>query len=84
MLSVLSFLPATAPAFAQRGVAFGYKDRIFEQKYLLPDHMNALQAQQVNVTLTLRRATGLGPLLAVKDPIESLGAFALGEGHAPL
>ncbi|MFG1223695.1 hypothetical protein [Xanthobacter wiegelii] len=49
-----------APALAQRGVEFGYKDRIFEQNFLLPDHMNALQAQQINVTLTLRRATGLG------------------------
>lgn len=49
-----------APALAQRSLEFGYKDRIFEQNFLLPDHMNALQAQQVNVTLTLRRATGLG------------------------
>lgn len=49
-----------APALAQRGVELGYKDRIFEQNYLLPDHMNALQAAQINVTLTLRRATGLG------------------------
>ena len=60
MLSVLSYLSAPAPALAQRGGEFGYKDRIFEQNFLLPDHMNALQAEQINVTLTLPRATGLG------------------------
>lgn len=34
---------ATAPAWAQRSVEFGYKDRIFEQKYALPDNVNAVQ-----------------------------------------
>lgn len=33
-----------APALAQRGVEFGYKDRIFEQNYLLPDPLDEHQA----------------------------------------
>ena len=35
------------PAIAQRSVEFGYKDRIFEQKYVLPDALSALDAQGI-------------------------------------
>ncbi|MBB6306456.1 hypothetical protein [Xanthobacter tagetidis] len=35
------------PSAAQRSVEFGYKDRIFEQKYVLPDALSALEAQGI-------------------------------------
>ncbi|MFG1359323.1 hypothetical protein [Xanthobacter pseudotagetidis] len=35
------------PSAAQRSVEFGYKDRIFEQKYVLPDALSALDAQGI-------------------------------------
>jgi len=54
MLSASSFLPASAPALAQRGVEFGYKDRIFEQKYLLPDGLNAFEVQNYLLMSGLR------------------------------
>ena len=48
-----------APALAQRGVEFGYKDRIFEQKYLLPDGLNAFEVQNYLLMSGLRAmATG--------------------------
>lgn len=47
LLSILAsaFMSALGPppALAQRSVEFGYKDRIFEQKYVLPDNVNAVQ-----------------------------------------
>ncbi|MFG1359168.1 hypothetical protein [Xanthobacter pseudotagetidis] len=45
----LGVLIALSPvsAIAQRGVEFGYKDRIFEQKYVLPTDFSALDARGV-------------------------------------
>lgn len=44
LVSALISALGPAPAFAQRGVEFGYKDRIFEQNYLLPDPLDEQQA----------------------------------------
>lgn len=48
-----------APALAQRSGEFGYKDRIFEQKHLLPDGLNAFEVQNYLLMSGLRAmATG--------------------------
>ncbi|MCL8385933.1 hypothetical protein EJ105_27660, partial [Xanthobacter aminoxidans] len=54
VLSASITIPALAPALAQRGVEFGYKDRIFEQKYLLPDGLNAFEVQNYLLMSGLR------------------------------
>ena len=48
------------PALAQRGVEFGYKDRIFEQKYLLPDGLNAFEVQNYLLMSGLRAMATTG------------------------
>jgi len=46
VLALAALLPV--PASAQRSVEFGYKDRIFEQKYVLPEAVNAVQLELVS------------------------------------
>lgn len=46
VLALAALLPV--PASAQRSVEFGYKDRIFEQKYVLPEAVNAVQLELIS------------------------------------
>lgn len=51
---------APAPASAQRNVEFGYKDRIFEQKYLVPDGLNSFDVQNYLLMSGLRAMATTG------------------------
>ena len=57
-----------SPALAQRSVEFGYKDRIFEQKYVLPDNVSAAQVATAVLLLAVRLPGGQDPRL-----IEAMG-----------
>jgi len=66
------------PALAQRGVEFGYKDRIFEQKYLLPDGLNAFEVQNYLLMSGLRAMATTGGNGFDRRVLEAAGGTCAG------
>jgi hypothetical protein len=75
-LALLAFAAfSTGPAFAQRNVEFGYKDRIFEQKYVLPDSLSVLEAQNYMMVTGLQALAAGGADLFDRRLIDAAGGL---------